>query len=210
LPADRDAYLESFDPTRQLDATAAFLQRWADHSRHFTHVPWVDLESDLDSDADHEPFLGPGIEPYYDRSAEDVMAMRNDPNAPAPVANQEVARAVLDAYPKALPSAVLDKVAAVIGALPPEGFVTGVGSLGSRASAPSSAARVIVSLPRNAVRPYFDHADVGWPIARETMAALLGSTRNRVSLDLDVEATRLAPRIARYYTFPSPSLDHPF
>lgn len=210
LPSDRDAYLESLDPAAQLDATAAFLQRWADHSRGFTHVPWVDVESDLDDDAEREPFLGPGIEPHFDRSAEDVMALRRDPNAPAPVANQEVARAVLGAYPKALPTAVLDKVAAVIGALPPDGFVTGVGSLGSRASAPSQAARVIVSLPRAAVRPFFDHADVGWPIARETMSALLGSTRNRISLDLDVEAQRLAPRVARYYTFPSPSLDHPF
>lgn len=210
LPADRDAYLDALELDHEENPTLTFLRRWADQSQNFAHVPWVDLESDLDSDSAHEPFLGPGIEAYYDRSAEDLLELRRDPAAPMPVANPAVARAVLSAYHQALSGEILERVGTVIDALPSDGFITGVGSLGCRWSSPSSAARLIVSLPRSSVRPFFDHPSVGWPISRDTMAMLLGTTRNRVSLDIDVNAQGLGPRVARYYTFPTPSLSHPF
>jgi len=203
MPGDRDAFLDQPKPGKALERTAGFLRQWGDPRAGFAHVPWVDLENDLDTDAVHEPFLGPGIEAYYDRSAEEIEALRTHGAATVPVANPAVAGSVLAAYadPK-VSKGVLERVAAAVEALPPGGFVTGVGSLGYRLSAQSEAARLVVSLRRQDVRPYFDR--VGWPIPQQAMNKLLGTAKSRVSLDLDVASDGLQKRVAKYHTFQAP------
>lgn len=203
LPEDRDFTLLRAENTPGLDHTLAFLRRWADPESGFSHVPWVDLESDLESDTVHEPFLSPGIEAYYDHSALQMQHLRTQSSAALPVADITVARAVLRAFDgPELSAGVLTHLEHLFARLPADGFVIGTTSLQCRWASPSDAVRAVVSLPTAHAPAYLN--DLGAPLPKAVMDALLVDAEARVTLDLDVEDGRLGPRVARYYTFASP------
>ncbi|NUP14090.1 MAG: hypothetical protein HOW73_49285 [Polyangiaceae bacterium] len=197
--SDRSVLLES-SATR--GSLRRFLERWEDPNDPLAPIPFVEIEYDLDGD-DAEPWIGPAIEPLLRRGVRAIHEARMG----RPVhdwMSYRLAAAFLETFTSDS-EAWKRRAMECFEALPGLGCINHFTLLDLRPERPTPGMRMIVSLPRPALRRYLER--VGWAgdisgfdatVDRFTPGA------DRVDFDLDVRSSDTSARAAFYVEFRAP------
>jgi hypothetical protein len=200
--ADRAGLLDTSVP--ELGAARRFGIAWAAEKSELEHIPYVDLEFDLD-DEKRACFVGAMIEPRLHEGLPAILKGQKAALPSVPASCFEVAAQVLRAAEETpISEGVLEGVRRAYDALGDEAFIGHLGSLRSRVGK-GDLVRLIASMPRESVRSYL--ADVSWNGSGSALERLadrvLGSIR-RIDLDLNLSEVGLLPDSGFYRTFWDP------
>lgn len=184
----------------RLEPARRFAEAWAAPAPGMENVPYIDLEFDLDGSG-RSCFVGAMIEPGLHHGMAVVPADRDSPTWMRSSSSYHVASAVLRASePSPVGQDTLRAVERAFDALPRGGFVGHVGSLRCRQDDGEDLVRLIVSLPRRAVRAYL--TAISWPgdldALDSALELYLGARARRVDVDLNVNTSGLLPDTGFY------------
>jgi hypothetical protein len=205
MRADRPALLRC--TAARLAPARRFAESWT-RTADLEHVPYVDLEFDLDGN-ERECFVGAMIEPHLHRGMARVPASGDRVWFDA-VSSFALASAVLAAAEASPVAAELSPwIRRVFDALPLGGVIGHLGSLRCRQSDGGDLVRFIVSLPRRNLVSYL--RSVGWPGAIDALKAALDRhldpKAERVDIDMNVTAHGLTADTGFYRSMWNPRDD---